>query len=62
MLTQSFISSSFHSDKIEPDLGLTDTTNGSSQLKFRKPTLSPSSGSVMTTLLFLVGRRVISEP
>jgi hypothetical protein len=47
MLIQSFISLCFHSDKIEPYLGLTATTNCSSQLKFRKPTLSPSSGVLL---------------
>jgi len=62
MLTQSFIYLRFHSDKIEPDLELTARPNGSSQLRSGSRLCLHNQGSVMTTLLFLGGHRVISEP
>jgi hypothetical protein len=62
MLTQSFISLSVHSDKIEPDLELTATPNVSIQLSSRSRLCLHHQDSVMTTLLFLGGHKVISEP
>jgi hypothetical protein len=62
MITQYFISLNFHSDKIEPDLELTATPNVSSHLSSRSQICLHHQGSVMTTLLFLSGHRVISEP